>query len=128
MLSCLGYTKDMDELDEQTLTALHDGLVSLEKELVTWLDATEDEVKPVDLEKPIGRLTRIDAIQQQKMAKAHRRRATARLSNVRSALVAFNRGDYGCCKRCEEPISLERLNARPEAPLCLDCQSDLEGS
>lgn len=117
----------MDDFDEKTQKELHNGLLSLEKELIAWLDATEDESKPVDLEKPIGRLTRIDAIQQQKMAQAHRRRATTRLSHVRSALTAFNRGEYGYCKRCEEPIALERLTARPEAPLCLDCQSELEG-
>jgi DnaK suppressor protein len=35
----------------------------------------------------------------------------------------MDEGDYGDCARCGEAIELGRLEARPEAPLCLACQS-----
>ncbi|MFP4598500.1 MAG: TraR/DksA family transcriptional regulator [Persicimonas sp.] len=33
---------------------------------------------------------------------------------------------YGFCNACEEPIALERLEIRPESPICMECQSERE--
>ena len=32
-------------------------------------------------------------------------------------------GSYGFCRLCEEPIGFKRLQAKPEAPFCVNCQS-----
>ena len=32
------------------------------------------------------------------------------------------------CRRCEEPIAPSRLEARPEAPFCLDCQEEIDAA
>ncbi|HZO21670.1 MAG TPA: TraR/DksA C4-type zinc finger protein [Steroidobacteraceae bacterium] len=36
-------------------------------------------------------------------------------------------GTYGICEECGNPIGEERLRARPEATLCIDCQRRLDG-
>jgi DnaK suppressor protein len=68
----------------------------------------------------------MDAIQQQQMAQAGRRSLERRLLQVKAALAAWQRGEYGECQSCGAEISYARLKARPESPLCLDCQSASE--
>ena len=41
---------------------------------------------------------------------------------VNAALARIDRGEYGECHACEEPISDKRLNAIPWAPYCVHCQ------
>jgi DnaK suppressor protein len=80
----------------------------------------------VDLDEPIGRLSRMDAMQQQKMAQASRRATRMRLDQVGAALANLAAGEYGLCRVCEEPIGYKRLKARPETPRCLECQRKSE--
>ncbi len=50
----------------------------------------------------------------------------AQLSSVRHALAKIDDGSYGLCDNCGNEIPFSRLNARPEAPLCIACQTRLE--
>ncbi|WP_229502784.1 TraR/DksA family transcriptional regulator [Pseudoduganella guangdongensis] len=50
----------------------------------------------------------------------------AQLSSVRHALAKIEDGSYGLCDNCGNEIPFSRLNARPEAPLCIACQTRLE--
>jgi DnaK suppressor protein len=117
-----------DELTPEQEVELKDRLAKVRAELETLLAQTEDDAKPVDLGTPIGRLSRMDAIQQQQMTQANRRQHQIRLGQVERALAAFSRGEYGFCGKCEEPIGFRRLSARPETPFCHSCQSAIETS
>lgn len=90
------------------------------------LDGSTDAAKPVDLDEPIGRISRIDAIQQQQMARASREGMTLRSAQVRAALDRIADGTYGSCASCEENVGYPRLKARPETPFCIACQSGRE--
>lgn len=48
------------------------------------------------------------------------------LRAVRSALSKLDHGDYGRCEGCGQPIHPRRLQARPHARLCIDCQAKQE--
>lgn len=74
----------------------------------------------------IGRLTRIDAIQMQAMSQLSRGQLAVRLQQIEAALAAFDAGRYGFCNRCQGFIGSDRLEALPEAPLCLSCQEQIE--
>ena len=50
----------------------------------------------------------------------------ARLHGVKHALAKFDAGAYGACEHCGNPIGFSRLQARPEAPLCIACQTRAE--
>lgn len=50
----------------------------------------------------------------------------AQLRSVRHALAKIDEGSYGLCDNCGNEIPFSRLNARPEAPLCIACQTRLE--
>lgn len=44
------------------------------------------------------------------------------LESVRHALVKMNKGKYGICERCGNPILIERLKFLPEVRYCVDCE------
>lgn len=113
----------MDELSTGQLLELRADLTALEAELAAQVRAIDSSAQPVDLDEPIGRLSRMDAIASQHVAAANHRAAQARLRRVTRALAS---DDYGLCTRCEEPIGFRRLKARPETTLCVQCQSAAE--
>ncbi len=48
------------------------------------------------------------------------------LQKIDKALKKMDDGSFGICENCEEPISLKRLEARPETTLCIRCKEDQE--
>jgi DnaK suppressor protein len=67
-------------------------------------------------------LDQIQHAQEREMAIGNLERASARLSEVRSALQSIQRGTFGFCLDCEEEISMKRLAAVPWATACLACR------
>lgn len=49
-----------------------------------------------------------------------------RLQDIERALKAIETGQYGICERCGNPIEPERLEVKPDAILCLNCQREVE--
>lgn len=116
----------MAELTAAQQTQLHSQLLALQKELKLLQTESVASSQIVDLDQPIGRLSRMDALQQQAMAKANRAGHQQRLTLIEAALLAIKQERYGECRRCEEPIGYPRLNVRPESPFCIDCQKQSE--
>jgi DnaK suppressor protein len=48
------------------------------------------------------------------------------IAKIDAALERIENGTYGRCDECGEPISVERLKARPVTTLCIDCKSAQE--
>jgi DnaK suppressor protein len=48
------------------------------------------------------------------------------MEKIEHALRKIEEGGYGTCEECEEGISLKRLQARPEAQLCIQCKEAQE--
>ena len=116
----------MEELTEEQEAELAGDLVSLRCELAELLSISKEGTQVVELDQPIGRLTRMDAIQQQKMAQASRDGHLLRVRLVEAAIKLHKNGEYGYCRGCEEAIGYRRLKAKPETPFCLGCQSASE--
>jgi DnaK suppressor protein len=51
---------------------------------------------------------------------------SAEMRQLRQALARLTDGTYGLCEECGQPIGASRLLARPEARLCIDCQTRAE--
>ena len=116
----------MQELTEDQAAELALELSRLRAALQVALESSKAGIEVVSLDQPIGRVSRIDAIQQQKMAQESRRKQQLRLGQVGVALAAIENDEYGYCRSCEEPIGYRRLSARPETPFCLACQGGRE--
>jgi len=116
----------MEDLTAAQEEELQKDLLNLQTELLQLLNDSQESSRAVDLDQPIGRLSRMDAMQQQAMAKANRAGTERRLKLIESALAAMKQERYGECRRCEEPIGYPRLKACPESPFCLECQGQIE--
>jgi DnaK suppressor protein len=64
------------------------------------------------------------------MEKAYMIGATsgAVLEDIDEALGSIDKGEYGKCMECDQPIARERLEVVPYARLCITCKAKLEGS
>jgi len=51
------------------------------------------------------------------------KRVREQLAAVEHALAKFDDGTYGLCDSCGKPIGSERLEALPQASLCLNCKA-----
>lgn len=116
----------MEELTQAQLTQLRAQLLARREELQATLRSSEDGARPVDLGEPIGRLSRMDAMQQVEMTRANRSTQADELRRISTALADVDSGDYGFCRVCEEPIGYARLRAQPSTRICVDCQSKRE--
>ena len=116
----------MDELTDDQLAELRAKLDDLVVELDGQLTTAKTGSKPVDVDEPIGRVSRMDAMQQQQMAKAHRLRIEQRLQQANAAIARMERDEYGECLLCGDDVGYKRLSAKPESPMCLVCQSERE--
>ncbi|GAI02284.1 unnamed protein product, partial [marine sediment metagenome] len=45
------------------------------------------------------------------------------LAEVEHALDKFEKGTYGLCDSCGQPIATDRLEALPQASLCVNCKA-----
>ncbi len=89
-------------------------------------DATASEARdtvPLD-QQSVGRLSRMDALQQQAMAKATHLRRTQERTQIAAALARIEDSSYGKCTECGEPIAPRRLELNPIVTLCISCASD----
>ena len=53
-------------------------------------------------------------------------RGKAEIQAIDAALARIERGEYGTCADCGEPIPIERLEALPTATTCIQCTEDRE--
>lgn len=97
----------------------------IEDRLAALAQASDDTVEAravVTLDQQsVGRLSRMDALQQQAMAKATEARRATEIARLRAALRQLQQGEFGYCVDCGEEIGTERLLRAPTAPKCLSC-------
>lgn len=77
---------------------------------------------PVELDQQsVGRLSRMDAMQQQAMAAATEARRGSRLRALQAALERLGGDEFGWCEDCGEPIAAKRLDLDPTLTRCISC-------
>lgn len=85
-------------------------------------NTTSDTRKPVTLDQQsVGRLSRMDAMQQQAMAAAQEARRHGRVRALEAAIRRLEEGEFGWCEDCGELIGERRLDLDPTLVRCWDC-------
>jgi DnaK suppressor protein len=74
----------------------------------------------------VGRLSRMDALQQQALAKDLLERRKLRQRQLEAALMRVAAGSYGRCCECQEELEPKRLNADPAVVFCAACAAARE--
>ncbi|MBT3229045.1 MAG: hypothetical protein HOD43_02235 [Candidatus Marinimicrobia bacterium] len=89
--------------------------------------ATEQVIELKELTQPIapdaaiGRISRMDAINNKSVNELLLSKTKAKLQKLESSLAFIDRDDYGLCRVCKKPIPLGRLMMLPESDKCVDC-------
>jgi DnaK suppressor protein len=74
----------------------------------------------------MGRLSRMDALQQQAMSQATSRLSDVESRRIKAALERIRSGEYGYCVICGEEIAEARLRFDPSVPNCIVCAEKSE--
>lgn len=83
---------------------------------------TDQVLDPAALDQTaVGRLSRMDTLQGQALARDLQDREHARLALLQDALRRVAAGTYGRCLACAGPIPFARLLVFPESPECGAC-------
>ena len=109
-------------LTKDQIAELRQELESELARLERTLPTSRDAARPVELDQTsVGRLSRIDAMQNQQMSADLHSRNEARHAQMLDALARIEAGTYGTCDRCAQPIPYGRLIVFPEARHCAAC-------
>lgn len=85
------------------------------------ISALRELTRPESPDVAIGRVSRMDAINNRGVMEATLRNAETKLSGLEYALENINSPDFGLCAKCKHPIQEGRILLMPEKRLCLRC-------
>lgn len=108
----------MEKKEKEAIRAEIEKRISETKRSIASL---REQAKPVSPDRAIGRLTRMDAIQQKSMSEANLRTQEQVLINLEEALSKLDEPDFGRCVRCSQAIPLGRILIVPESKCCVKC-------
>lgn len=109
-----GYSADeLMELKELILQRIH--------ELEDQLPYLNEETQAVSPSCSLGRLTRMEALNDKGVNEHILGETKRNLERLRNALSRMDGGTYGNCIRCGKPMPIGRLRLVPEALICVPC-------
>ena len=98
-------------------TTIEQEILKTEKSIQDYKELT----KPISPNDAIGRVSRMDAINNKSVNEASLRQAEIKLNNLKRVLSKIDDADFGICLKCKQPIPVGRLLIRPESLLCVNC-------
>ncbi len=85
------------------------------------ISSYEDMTQPIAPDNAIGRVSRMDAINNKSVMDAAKRKAKERLSGLERHLDKLQTPEFGMCIKCHKMIQPERILLAPESSLCVAC-------
>lgn len=80
-----------------------------------------EDTAPVAPDCAIGRVSRMDAINNRGVSEAALSNARDKLRDIEESLARIDTEDFGRCKSCANLIPADRLMAMPESLYCMKC-------
>lgn len=94
------------------------------------LRSSEEDIKelekltqPIKPENSLGRISRMDAINNKSVAEAALRNKKKKIAQMKLALRNIDKEGFGSCENCKRPIQPARLIYMPESTKCVHCAS-----
>ena len=81
----------------------------------------KESTKPISPENAIGRVSRMDAINNKSVVEAALRKAEEKLNKLKLVLNKVDDADFGICIRCGDPIPIGRVLLMPQSRNCVRC-------
>lgn len=108
----------MNNKEKKKLTEI---IVSRIKETRDDIEELKELVKPIPLDASIGRVSRMDAINNRSINESALRDKTQKLKKLEKALENSRAGNFGICKKCGSEIPFGRLEYMPHTTRCVNC-------
>jgi len=110
----------MDEKQRiETKQSIENSILATQANIASLKELT----KPISPENAIGRVSRMDAINNKSVNEAALRNAVNKLALLESALQRVNNENFGLCIRCNNPIPIQRILLMPQSNRCVHCAS-----
>lgn len=81
----------------------------------------ESMAQPITPENAIGRISRMDAINNKSVVDAAIRAAKRKLAGLKNVLNTIDDADFGICEKCGGDIPEKRIILMPESKYCVHC-------
>ncbi|MBS4013264.1 MAG: TraR/DksA C4-type zinc finger protein [Bacteroidetes bacterium] len=85
------------------------------------IEEYKELTQPIAPDAAIGRISRMDAINNKSVNEASLRQAEKKLKNLQRVLSMHGTSDFGRCLSCKTQIPIERILFRPESLHCVNC-------
>jgi DnaK suppressor protein len=106
---------------EKTINEIKDKIIieidKAEKSIIEYKEIT----KPIAPENAIGRISRMDAINNKSVTEAALRTAEEKLSKLNYMLTQIDDDNFGICAKCKKPIPIGRILLMPQSRHCVNC-------
>ena len=77
--------------------------------------------KPIEPENSIGRISRMDAINNKTIVDRMLRNSEEKLKKLKFNLTLIDTEDFGNCRKCKKEININRIKLMPEVSTCVKC-------
>ena len=103
-------------------------LEAVQKRLNHEIKNTQDKIneyrvlcKPIAPENSIGRVSRMDAINNKSVVEAALRSAKDKMQQLKFMQNKIKEPDFGICKKCSKKIPFGRIMIQPHSKFCVNC-------
>ncbi|MFN3757520.1 MAG: TraR/DksA family transcriptional regulator [Flavobacterium sp.] len=103
--------------NEEIKQKILDEISKTEKLIIEYQEMT----KPVAPDVAIGRISRMDAINNKAVTESALRQAQEKLNKLKYVLSKIGNEDFGICMKCRTQIPIGRILIRPESLYCVNC-------
>jgi len=110
-------------MDTEQKAKLKTKLEKLIEKYIDDIKGLEDLTQPVKPENSLGRISRMDAINNKAVLDSSLRNKRNKLNKLRLALQQIDGPNFGICDNCDKPIQEGRLMFLPESTKCIRCAS-----
>jgi DnaK suppressor protein len=108
-------------MDKTQLKALQEKLEDEIKSTKGKIDDYSELCKPIAPENSIGRISRMDAINNKSVVEAALRVAIDKMQQLNAMQKKINDADFGICNKCKQAIPFGRLMIQPHSKFCVIC-------
>ena len=99
------------------LEKIQETIIKTEQEIMRL----EEDTKPISPENSLGRISRMDAINNKSVAEAALRVSRKKLNLLRVAATKIDDPNFGKCTLCKKAIAPKRLMFMPQSTRCVRC-------
>lgn len=92
-----------------------------QQKLLKSIEELKELVEPEAPDSAIGRVSRMDAINNRSINEAALRKKQLQLAKFEDALKSIDSPDFGKCIKCGKPIQQARILLMPESKVCVNC-------